>query len=99
MSVSFDVILILATIRIIASLVTTLFALSLYKLFKGGLIAQAWPFLVIAAILQAIAALGAIIGEVTEVVLDIFSVFALFWFTFKLRNSWRKLQEARLSDE
>ncbi len=95
-----DPVLVLSVIRISISLLAAVVTVSLYKLFKGGVMSSAWPIFAIAAIFQALAGVGEMIEELLmnefvghslERLSDVVSVLMFLWFTLKLRNAWSKI--------
>lgn len=85
--------------RILVSLVAAAMAVSVYKLFKGGVMEAAWPIFSAAAVFQALAGVGEIIeavagyeyaGHLIERLSDIASVVLFLWFILNLRHVWRR---------
>lgn len=101
MTEGIDPFLIFAVIRITISLFAALFALSVYRFYKGGLTASAWPIFIIGALLQAVAGFGEIIDQVlrnevvgaaVDTLAEILSLLAFLWFAIRVRNSWEQLK-------
>ncbi len=92
-------ILLFSMVRILVSLAAAAMAVSVYRLFKGGVMEAAWPIFSVAAIFQALAGVGEIIdavagyefaGELIERSSDIVSVLLFLWFILNLRHVWRR---------
>jgi hypothetical protein len=91
--------MLLSLARILLSVIAGAAAAWLYRFFKEGLIARSWPIFALAAAVQALGGLGAIIhtlfqseaAGVFEGVADVVSVLGFLLFTLKLRKdlkSW-----------
>lgn len=100
---SASIILLFSIVRISVSLLTALVAVSVYKLFKGGVMESAWPIFAFAAVFQALAGLGEIVdnlagyefaGELIERLSDILSVVMFLWFILSLKSAWRRAEKS-----
>jgi len=91
---------IFSTVRIAISIASAVVAFSLYRFYRGGLLAKVWPVFMVAVLFQAVAGMGEMVdvlgnwsmGDNIERVSDIISVLAFLWFTLELRRVWVKMK-------